>query len=170
MSLIATLLRLAPASDQYSGQGSLPGFIHRLFWFPPGKRSRDEVGIGSDGKQSSPTPGHLWVRRGRRHRGVTRHAPLGALGYWRGLLYRWLLGHVGEMAKGLCSMKEGTPDCRSKALYYSEFPRSRTNRKYRERERDGCKELAHAIAEAKSLDRQGAWASGRPRGDGGAAA
>lgn len=80
MSLIATSLLLTPASDQCSGQGPLTGFIHRLFWFPPGKRSQDEVGIGGDGKQSSLTPGHLWVRRGRRHRGVKRHAPLGVLG------------------------------------------------------------------------------------------
>lgn len=73
------------------------------------------------------------------------------------------------MAEGLCSMKEGTLDCQSKALYYSGFPRNRTNRKYRER--DGYKELAHMITEAdKFQDLQGKWASWSLRGDGGAPA
>lgn len=70
------------------------------------------------------------------------------------------------MAEGLWTL-----GCQSKAPYYLEFPRNKTDRKYRERERDGCKERAHMITEAdKSLDRQSEWASWRPRADRGAAA
>lgn len=37
---------------------------------------------------------------------------------------------MGEVAEGLWTL-----DCQSKAPYYLEFPRNKTDRKYRERER-----------------------------------
>lgn len=69
-------------------------------------------------------------QEGSQAQGCQTARPIESAGILQGPLIHMALGRVGEMAEGLWTL-----DCQSKAPYYLEFPRNKTNRKYRERER-----------------------------------